>query len=208
MNEHDDTLNLFNRLNQARANNGDKLSREEWMRITAEQFRAARDDERVAAGKRPKRSKGVRDPLFDTLATACGMNLKEITRTAGQTVGTALAGIRTATPDVTPEEITIRVNAYKRMHSSWALTPKTIEKYWPTLGTGRATAQAAALDPRIIKGEPKGWKEFLQRKIDAYHAENKGYNCDIEIYLAEAKIKGFKSLPLRWQERCWTEAIP
>lgn len=201
--EHDDAQRLYHRLNQTRANNGDKLTREEWHRITAEQFKAVRDEERKAAGLRPKRSRGERDPLFDTLATGCGMNLKEMTRTAAKTVGVALGGIRSATPDVTPEEITLRVNTFKRIHATWALTPTTIEKYWPTLGTGRATAQAAANDPRILKGEPKGWREFLEQKARDYSAANDGATADIHGYLGTKPPLTFREFPIRMQEWCW-----
>lgn len=203
--EHDDALRLYDRLNQTRANNGGTLSKEEWLRIGAELFRAVRDEERRNAGRNAKRSRGVRDPLFDTLATACGMNLKEITKTMGQAVGRAIAAIRTVTPDVTPEEITLRVNAYKRKNPTWTVSADSIAKWWPTLGTGRATAKAAETDPKIKNGEPVGWQAFLQSQIDAYHRENPGYNCDIEMYLADAKKGGFRSLPDRWQARCWKE---
>lgn len=201
--EHEDALRLYDRLNQTRANNGGTLSKEEWLRIGAEQFRAVRDEERRTAGRNPKRSKGVRDPLFDTLATACGMNLKEITRSAAKAVGVALAGIRTATPDVTPEEITLRVNTYKRIRSGWALTPGSIEKYWPTLGTGRATAKAAENDPRIKQGAPVGWREHLQKIAAEYTAKNNGATGDLTAYLA--MYTNFKDFPTRWQEVCWRD---
>lgn len=203
--EHDDARRLYDRLNQTRANNAGVLSKEEWLRIGAEQFKAARDEERVAAGLKPKRSRGVRDPLFDTLATATGMNLKEMTKAAAQGVGIALAGIRTATPDVTPEELILRVGAYRRKHPTYALTAKSIEKYWPTLGTGRATAQAAAQDPRVAAGAPKGWQDWMRRRRKLWEENNNGYSAPGEYPLEHGDFFG---MPGSWQAECWETLAP
>lgn len=203
--ENDDSHRLYDRLNQARANNGGQLSKEEWLRIGAEQFKAVRSEERVAAGLRPKRSKRERDPLFDALAVACGVNLTEMTPTAAKTIGTALGGIRTATADVTPEEITLRVKNYRRKNPTWTVSPKAIEKHWPTLGTGRATAQAAAQDPRIAAGAPKGWQAWMKGRTELWLGENPNVqdsSAPGSFALAEGNFHG---MPASWQAACWLE---
>lgn len=162
--EHDDARRLYDRLNQARANNGGSLSKEEWLRICAEQFRAVRDNERIQAGRRPKRLKGERDVLFDTLATACGVNLQDLTPTAAKAIGIALADIRTATPGVTPEEIRLRVQTYQRKNPQWALTPMAIAKNWATLGTVKSS-DGSELTSDETNQEPADWAPAFRRRF-------------------------------------------
>lgn len=88
----------------------------------------------------PKKAK-KRNPLFDALATACGLKPDEITKSGASVIGKALAEIREVCPgpDLKPEEIHARAHEYKRQHPQWELTPSALAKYWAGLGksTGR-----------------------------------------------------------------------
>lgn len=88
----------------------------------------------------PKKAK-KRNPLFDALATACGLKPDEVTKSGASVIGKALAEIREVYPgpDLKPEEIHARAHEYRRQHPQWELTPSALAKYWAGLGksTGR-----------------------------------------------------------------------
>lgn len=164
MKEHEDSKRLYDRLGQTRANNGGNLTKEEWLNISAEQFKAARADaiaERKALPK-AKREKGARNVLFDALATACGLNLQEITKLSGRAIGVALADIRSVSPDLSVEEIQIRVKKYIGKHPTWALTPPAIAKNWATLGDGRSRDKTKAAQFDVYQ-EPVEWLTACHR---------------------------------------------
>lgn len=160
MNEHEAALRLYNRLGQARANNGDKLSKEEWLQITAAQIKAEVDA--VKNAPKAKRVNGDRNPLFDTLAQACGLNLADLTKSGARTVGVALADIQSVAPELTPEEIRARILRYKQLHPTWPLTVGSIAKNWASLGSGdNDSTGTGKLD---VYQEPKrDWKPACLR---------------------------------------------
>ncbi len=144
----DAAFRLWDRLNQTRANNGGTLTKAEWLSTVALQISA----ELSAYVKRP-RFKNGRNPLFDALAVGCGERLAELTRSGARAVGVALADIRAVSPELTPEEIGVRIAKFKQKHPDWPLTAPTIAKYWSSLGSGDST-RTAKLD---IYQEPAEW---------------------------------------------------
>ena len=89
----------------------------------------------------PKKAK-KRNPLFDAIATACGLKPDEITKSGASAIGKALAEIREVCPGpggLEAEEIHARAREYKRQHPQWELTPSALAKYWAGLSklTGR-----------------------------------------------------------------------
>ena len=84
----------------------------------------------------PVKKSKKRNPLFDAIAIACGLNAEEITKSAASVIGKALAEIREVSPgsDLKPEEIHARAREYKRQHPQWELTPTSLAKYWAGLG--------------------------------------------------------------------------
>ena len=90
----------------------------------------------------PKKAK-KRNPLFDAIATACGLKPDEITKSGASAIGKALAEIREVCPGpggLEAEEIHARAREYKRQHPQWELTPSALAKYWAGLSksTGRS----------------------------------------------------------------------
>lgn len=149
---------LFQRLGQARANNGDKLGAEEWLLIAGGHIKAEVNAgiDGVKTLPKAKRPKGTRNELFDALASACGMNLMEITKAAARSVGVALADIRNVTPELTVAEIKARIAKYQRLHPTWALTAPAIAKNWAGLGDrGEDLTRTAKFD---VYQEPPDWK--------------------------------------------------
>lgn len=88
-------------------------------------------DEKLASKKKPKGTPRERNLLWDALALSTGQrNLTEISRSAGRLIGTALADIKEASPDVTPEEIRRRADLYKRRHPTWTISAPALAKHW------------------------------------------------------------------------------
>ncbi len=85
-----------------------------------------------APAPKPERA---RDPLFDSLASACGLDLGTMTKRERSACGTALAEIRAAMPGVTTEEIAHRVANFRRSNRpQWLPTPARIAGDWSRLG--------------------------------------------------------------------------
>jgi hypothetical protein len=71
-----------------------------------------------------------RNLLFDALATATGEEPSGLTATAGKAIGSALAEIRKASPDVTPEEIHVRAENYRLHMPQATLTAHALKAHW------------------------------------------------------------------------------
>lgn len=115
---------------------------------------AIRSFRRKKAQALPKETKAERNLHFDALAVGCGYKLTEIVNGAGRMIGTALADIQRATPEVTPDEISRRIREYKRRHRDWPCTPKAIASHWAELAPPDELARQ--LDPYL---EPANWRE-------------------------------------------------
>jgi hypothetical protein len=106
------------------------------------------DAERVSKAK----TEIVADtPVFCALVEACGARLDEVTGPARFRYGKAVAEIRAATPDVTPDEIRRRAARYRDRFPRWALTAHALAKHWSQVGPAEhdhaAASAAAAADP-------------------------------------------------------------
>lgn len=86
----------------------------------------------------------ARNPLFDALATATGEQPLELTTTAGRAIGVALAEIRKASPDVTPEEIHRRAENYRRHMPHATLTAHALKAHWGRCSTASNAASPGA----------------------------------------------------------------
>jgi hypothetical protein len=81
-----------------------------------------------------ERASRKRDPLFDVLAEVEGSNPLEMTQRGGRTIGVALAEIRKATPDVTPDEIRRRASLWPKHFPDAAFTASALAKHWARMG--------------------------------------------------------------------------
>lgn len=98
---------------------------------------ATKQKDRRTAGSESNTERGSAKPeqarprnlLFDVLAEATGNRVSEMVGRPAAACGTALASIRKATPDVTPEEIRRRAANY-RTHFDAALTPSALANQW------------------------------------------------------------------------------
>ena len=105
--------------------------------------------------RRPRKEPPERNPLFDRLALLTGCaDLAQITKSENRTIGVALAEIKKATPDVTPDEIERRILCYKRAHRDWQLTPTALAKHWSEFAINPET-NAQKLDPYKT---PENWR--------------------------------------------------
>lgn len=144
---------LFDKL--AKVREGGPLSAERWKAIVAEHYQAA------ASAPKKKRVKGERNPLIDALAAAVGLDVSQIAPMRWRRLGVALADIRAAMPDVTPEEIRRRVTAYKTKHRDWQLTETSLAMHWSELGGGPKT-RSEKLNP-YAEPEPH-WRIVAKSK--------------------------------------------
>lgn len=71
-----------------------------------------------------------RNPLFDALAAATDGDADKLTTPTARAVGVALAQIRKASPDVTPEEIARRARNYRVHFRDATLTASALAKHW------------------------------------------------------------------------------
>jgi hypothetical protein len=79
-------------------------------------------------------SQRARDAIFDTLADLGKINPKMNRASAGK-LAKAKALILESCPDVTPDEIRRRADAYRREHPTWTFTPMALATNWDTLGS-------------------------------------------------------------------------
>ena len=88
----------------------------------------------------PKEPKQPRqpNPLFDALAQAEGSNAN-LTKSAARAIGVALAEIKAAQPDVTPEEIARRAANYRAQMTGATLTASALAKHWARCATAATT---------------------------------------------------------------------
>jgi hypothetical protein len=73
-----------------------------------------------------------RDPLFDAVAEACGIDPGELTPTARGAVNKALADLRSV--GAVPEDVFDRADAYRKAYPRSTITPTALAKHWPQLG--------------------------------------------------------------------------
>lgn len=97
----------------------------------------------------------ARDPLFDSLASACGSNPGQMTDRAKRSCGVALAEIRKAHPGVEPDEFARRAARYRRLYRDAACTPSALCSHWAECGEA-VTAAAAA--PSVYTEPSWDWK--------------------------------------------------
>lgn len=110
---------------------------------------------------RPDKRRRVnnRDPLFDAIATACGIDLAQpLTRGQAKTIATAKRDILEVSPDVTPDEIARRAREYVAAYRGVRCTPMGIAAHW-----------AEFPPPRRARADngPKGWLARLNERFPA-----------------------------------------
>jgi hypothetical protein len=99
-----------------------------------------------SASTKPQNPKSTRkrDLIHDALAEVEGADPLELTRSHAKRIGVAASDIRSATPDVSPEDIRRRADVYRRLHPTWELTAFAIAAHWASLispSNGRARAK-------------------------------------------------------------------
>ena len=71
-----------------------------------------------------------RNPLCDTLAQVCGMDISCTTTGEWTKVGVAIADIRKAQPNVTAKDIEAHAANYRKMFKDAVLTPLALRNHW------------------------------------------------------------------------------
>lgn len=106
-----------------------------------------------------------RNPLFDTLASVCGLNPESMTKSEGGKVGTSLADIRTADPNVTEDEIRRRAANYRKEWPGVELTPTALSGNWTRMA-GVKPATASQSNGKPLSAEER-WARAEMAKIEA-----------------------------------------
>lgn len=153
----------------------------------------SRGDEDVTENETPQKPK-PRNPLFDALARACGSEPSQLTNGAARTVGVALAEIRAVFPNVTPDEIGRRADAYRRLMPTATLTESALAKHWARCVPGSTTHPKAA-DPYV---EPAGWRDTLReiyRNVDRERVDDlcRTEWADLSLNVRNDIVKNIKS---------------
>lgn len=71
-----------------------------------------------------------RDAAFDALARMTGVDPLQLTKSGAASIGTALSEIRKVFPNVSPDEIGRRVEAYRKLFPRASCTAFAIAKHW------------------------------------------------------------------------------
>lgn len=100
---------------------------------------------------------GARNPVFDALATACGVLPDQVTKALGGEIGTALRDIKQVSADVTPAEIGRRAKAYRDQWPNATLSPSALAKWWAKFAPGAAQKKEAGAPPVGVKPPPDGY---------------------------------------------------
>jgi hypothetical protein len=126
-----------------------------------DQLDECRSPEELPSSKpQPAPSSGKRftpTDLIPAMAMACNYNPAELTPPMRSTIKTVVLDILSVSPNVSPEEIRSRADAYRRKHKDWALTPPMIAKYWSELGESNGLTFIAKQEIA-----PKGWEEAFR----------------------------------------------
>lgn len=94
-------------------------------------------DPSLLAPALPAQRERARDPLFDALASVCGIDVSEITAAARGALNRALGELRAA--GATPDSIRARAEVFRQRYSV-TLTPSALTKHWPALHVGITTS--------------------------------------------------------------------
>lgn len=113
------------------------------------------------------------DALFAALATACGRNPDGMTKREARAAAVALAEIRRACPDVTPDEFTRRAANYRANFRDAALTPSALAAHWSACeyGPGRRPAAEPVTPPPApvdTSTAPANWRERIGSALLSY----------------------------------------
>lgn len=81
-----------------------------------------------------------RDPLFDSLVAAFGIDYDQTTRSTKTLIGKLTAELREI--GAQPEDVKTRHDRYARKWPRWELTPPALVKHWHELGDQQAAATA------------------------------------------------------------------
>lgn len=98
----------------------------------------------------PTRKPRRRDPIFDALVDACGLDPGELTKSARGALNAAVKQLRDV--DATPDEIATRGRRYRKQWPDATLTPTALAKNYAQLGT--ATRSSPSGGTRSRSGPP------------------------------------------------------
>lgn len=111
--------------------------------------------EKAAAVRRIPRDEAA--GLFTALCEACGVAEEQMTPQQKATYGTMLAGLRKATPSLTPADIASRAEQYKRKYRDAALTAPALAAHW---GEFHSKATAKTVD---VYQEAPDWQRLVEQ---------------------------------------------
>lgn len=120
--------------------------------------------------EKPKRREAKpreRNPLFDALAELDG-GAENLTPTAASRVGAKLAGIRKASPDVTPEEIRRRAANLRALYPTARATASSLEANWGACAGTPAPLGKPAIHPdRLTPDQLRGAHAILRARRES-----------------------------------------
>lgn len=134
---------------------------EKGLRTPCEPFRNSHGGGKVEPSVIP--TEGVARDRLAALADACGGSLtgpNAPTASGLQELGTALAEIKAASPNVKPEEIAARAARYRRKFSGVTVTARGLAKHWGTLA-----GPVERVVPQEDLPEPEDWRQYLREYL-------------------------------------------
>jgi len=89
-----------------------------------------------AAQEKPAKKK---DELFEAVASACGIDIKQLTGTSRGQLNKATKELRDI--GATPDQVGDKARAYRTQYENATLTPVALVKHWPSLITKKQARQ-------------------------------------------------------------------
>jgi hypothetical protein len=106
-----------------------------------------------------------RNPLHDTLAEIEGSNPHELTASRARTIGVALAEIKRATPDVTPQELHRRAEIYPQvLPPGTTLTAPALATHWARCGKAPAVPSNRRNEPMLDRMAREGMEAINAKR--------------------------------------------
>jgi DNA-binding transcriptional ArsR family regulator len=96
------------------------------------------EEETLAAAPQEKPAK-KKDELFEAIASACGIDIRQLTGSSRGQLNKATKELRDIGAE--PGEVEPKAKAYRKLYENAALTPSALVKHWPSLTVAKQQRQ-------------------------------------------------------------------
>lgn len=99
-------------------------------------------NETTIAASPPEKPAKKRDELFESIAEACGIDIRQLTGSSRGQLNKATKELRDI--GANPGDVQAKAKAYRKQYENAVLTPSALVKHWPSLVTQKQTREQPA----------------------------------------------------------------